>query len=311
MSYFQLVLQQIGAFVVYAAIGVLAIKGHVIDRGGLNVLSRLITRIVLPLLIYTNTANGATREEFYASLSILVIAAVLYLLMFLISFCLSRRGALNPDIRKVYQACVMFGNCGFMGIPVVTALFPERGGMYIAIYSIVDQLVLWSVGVQILSGDAASGRDRIVQFVRKTVNPATVAILAGVFVLLTGIRLPDWINTALTRTGAAATPLAMIYLGGMFCYIQIREYLLRPELYRMIAVKMLALPVLCYLILSHIPVVSSEIAITISIVCALPTMSSVAMIAESVHADSVYASGMIFATTVWSAVTLPIVCLIF
>ncbi len=44
---------------------------------------------------------------------------------------------------------------------------------------------------------------------RKMVNPATIAILAGVFVVLSGIQLPSVVITALTKTGAAASPLAM------------------------------------------------------------------------------------------------------
>lgn len=310
MNYFNLVLEQIGIFIIYAAIGIICVKCNVLNRNGLNMLSRLITKAVLPLLIFTNTVSGTTREDFFSSLSILVIAIFLYVILFLTARLLSSIARLDGGRCGVYRAGTMFGNCGFMGIPIATALFPERGGMYIAIYTIIDQLMLWTVGLAIASpSDDGALISR--QNLSKMLNPAVIAILLGVIFILTGVRLPNILNTALTKTGASATPLAMIYLGGMFCFIHIPDFLKKKEIYFMIFAKMLVLPMAVYFVLSHIPSVNPEIAVTMSLICALPTMSSIAMIAESNHSDSDYAAGMIFVTTLFSCITLPLVCTLF
>ena len=309
MSYFSIVLEQIGSFVIYAGIGVLTVKCGVLDRHGLTLLSRLITKVILPLLIFTNTFNGATQKKFLSSLSILVIAAVLYLILYWLAIGLAARSGLKGNTKNVYRACIMFGNCGFMGIPIITALFPERGGLYIAIYSIVDQLILWTVGSSLTAPAERAKEPAAMQTLKKTVNPATVAIALGVILLLSGLSLPDFLNTALTKTGAAATPLAMIYLGGMFCYIRITDYLKKKEIYFMVLVKMVLLPLALYAVLSRLPALSAEIAVAISLICALPSMSSVAMMAESQQSDSDYAAGMIFVTTLLSVITIPLVCI--
>lgn len=309
MNYFEIVLQQIGIFAVYSCIGVLAVKGHVINRQGLNDLSRIITKIVLPLMIFSNTINGTTRQDFISSLSILLLAAVMYTLCFLLGLVLAKLLHLKGEMRKVYRACVMFGNCGFMGIPLVIALFAERGAIYMAVYSVVDQLALWTVGMQILTSGGQQEKRSLGEIIRKLVNPATVALAAGLVLLLTGIQLPEFVNTALTKTGAAATPLAMLYLGGMFCYTRIGTYLRHKEIYAMVIVKMILLPLLTSAVLSRIPGVSTEIAVTVSLICALPSMTSVAMIADSQGSDSEYASAIIFITTLISMVTLPLVCM--
>lgn len=51
------------------------------------------------------------------------------------------------------------------------------------------------------------------------------------------------------------------------------------------------------------------IFVTLCILCALPTMSSVVMVAENQKSDGDYAAGIIFVTTLISVVTLPVVCL--
>lgn len=309
MNYFSIVLEQIEIFVVYMLIGIFAVKMHFLDREKLGVLSSCITKILLPLLIFTNTINGTTREQFLSSAVIILIAAVLYLVLYAVVTVLAKLLRLDFKHESIYRACTMFGNCGFMGIPIVTALYPEQGGLYIAMYTVIDQLALWTVGMNLTAPVDREKKLSASQRFRKMINPATVVILAGVFVVLTGIKLPLIVVTALSKTGAAASPLAMIYLGGVFCYIKIVDYLKLKEIYATVVVKMLLLPILVYTVLCRIPAVEQNVAVTIGVLCALPTMSSVAMIAESQHSDSDYASGFIFVTTLISIITLPIVCL--
>lgn len=309
MNYFSIVLEQIEIFVVYMLIGIFAVKLHFLDRSKLGMLSGCITKILLPLLIFTNTINGTTREQFLSSAVIILLAAVLYLVLYVVAAVLAKLLRINYRHESLYRACTMFGNCGFMGIPIITTLYPEQGGLYIAMYTVIDQLALWTVGMDLTAPADREKKLSPSQRFRKMINPATVAILAGVFVVLTGIKLPSTIITALAKTGAAASPLAMVYLGGVFCYIKIIDYLRLKEVYVTVVVKMIVLPVLVYAVLSHIPAVDQNVAVTIGILCALPTMSSVAMMAESQHSDSDYVTGFIFATTLLSIVTLPVVCL--
>lgn len=310
MNSFSIVLEQIEIFVVYMLIGIFAVKMHYLDREKLGVLSGCITKILLPLLIFTNTINGTTREQFLSSAVIILLAAVLYLVLYAVAAVLAKLLRLDDKHQTLYRACTMFGNCGFMGIPIVTALYPEQGGLYIAMYTVIDQLALWTVGMDLTAPVDHAEKPSTSQRFRKMINPATIAILAGVFIVLTGIKLPSIIVTALAKTGAAASPLAMIYLGGVFCYIKITDYLKLKEVYVTVAVKMLLLPVLVYAVLCRIPAVDQNVAVTIGILCALPTMSSVAMMAESQHSDSDYVTGFIFVTTLIAIITLPIVCLV-
>lgn len=308
MNYLSIVLEQMEIFIVYLLIGVIAVKTRVLDREKLGVLAGCITKILLPLLIFTNTINGTTKEQFLSSLIIILIAAVLYLFLYILAAVLGQIAKLSGSQKNIYRACTMFGNCGFMGIPIITALYPNQGGLYIAMYTVIDQLALWTVGMN-LTAPADEENSVIVQErIRKMVNPATVAIVLGVLLVLTGIRLPAAVSTALTKTGAAASPLAMIYLGGVFCYIRIGDYLKKKEIYMTVLVKMILAPIAVYAELGHIPGLASDIVVTVSVLCALPTMSSVAMMAESQHSDSDYAAGMIFVTTLLSIVTLPVVC---
>ena len=60
MSYFSIVLSQIIGFVIYLLIGMVAVRMHVLDSRSLGVFSQFITKVSMPLLLFTNTLNGAT-----------------------------------------------------------------------------------------------------------------------------------------------------------------------------------------------------------------------------------------------------------
>ncbi len=308
MTYFSIVLEQIIIFIIYAAVGIIAVKAKVLNKDGLGVMSKFITKIALPLLIFTNTINGATREQFMGALPIMLATVLMYLLLYLLAYLLARFFKLQGNEKNVYRACSIFGNNGFMGIPIVAALFPEHGLLYIALFTVVDQMFLWTVGVTLTApGEQQKGMS-FAGKLKKMINPATVGIVLAVIGIFLNIKLPAPLNTALTKTGSISAPLAMIYLGGIFCYTDIVKYLKKAEIYGTVILKMCLFPILFFYLLKLIPGITQDIAVTMSVLSALPTMTSVAMLAQIQKSADEYSAGMIFVTTLFSIVTLPMVC---
>lgn len=68
MEYFYIVIGQIGIFAVYVFIGICLIKTHILNYDGLGVMSKLISKLTLPLLIFVSTIDGANQEQFIAAL---------------------------------------------------------------------------------------------------------------------------------------------------------------------------------------------------------------------------------------------------
>ena len=308
MTYFSIVLEQIIIFIIYAAVGIIAVKAKVLNKDGLGVMSKFITKIALPLLIFTNTINGVTREQFMGALPIMLATVLMYLLLYLLAYLLARFFKLRGNEKNVYRACSIFGNNGFMGIPIVAALFPEHGLLYIALFTVVDQMFLWTVGVTLTApGEQQKGMS-FAGKLKKMINPATVGIVLAVIGIFLNIKLPAPLNTALTKTGSISTPLAMIYLGGIFCYTDIVKYFKKAEIYGTVILKMCLFPILFFYLLKLIPGITQDIAVTMSVLSALPTMTSVAMLAQIQKSADEYSAGMIFVTTLFSIVTLPMVC---
>lgn len=308
-NYFNIVIMQILNFVVYALIGVYAVKSKVISKEGLGVLSAFIIKLALPIMIFIYTINGTTRAQFFASLPVLALGAVMFIGLYMLGMVVSGLVKLEGNERKVYRACFMFGNVGFMGIPILMALLPGKGMLYMSLFTIIDQLCLWTIGLNLCTPENTTNSMSTKDKLLKMINPATIAITLATVMLLLEIKLPVFLNTALLKVGNCATPLALAYLGGMFALMDIPKYIRRVEVYVAVALKMVVFPIVFYSLVKLIPGLNSEIILTVSVLSAMSCMSAIPMLAQSQGSAGEYAAGMVFVTTVCLTFTLPIVCL--
>lgn len=299
MDIFGIIMEQIGLFIIYIVVGVILVKTKVFNANTLETLSRYVLKLGLPVMIFTSTVSGVDRAALIRSLPVLGLAVVFYFCTFFLGKGLARLFRLQGSRAQVYRALSMFGNVGFMGIPIISSIFPEQGMLYISVFTIIDQLVLWTLGVQLTGG---GGKDSFQP--KKMINPCTVAIVIAVLLVVTGIPLPQLLSTALSKIGATATPMAMIYLGGVFACMDIRKYLRVKEFYGIVVVKMILFAVLFYLVTGFLPL-DESIHLTVSLLAAMPAMSSIVMMAKASGSEGDYAMGGIFVTTVCSIVTIP------
>ena len=53
---------------------------------------------------------------------------------------------------RIENFAVAFGNAGFIGIPLVTAVFGAEAAFYVVSYSTLVNLLQWTYGIVIISG---------------------------------------------------------------------------------------------------------------------------------------------------------------
>ena len=84
MNTLEILLQQIGLFVIYILAGMILVKTKVLNSETLDPISRFVIKMALPVMIFVNIIDGVERDTLFHSLSILVIAAVFYICTFII-----------------------------------------------------------------------------------------------------------------------------------------------------------------------------------------------------------------------------------
>ena len=129
--------KQVLSLFVIMVIGYIMYKRRVIDDEATVRYTRLVLNISLPAQIITAFVSNqgvVSKKEvasvFGLSVFIYLIYAVIGIL-FLMAFRVSKRQ------RGTYLFMMMFGNVGFMGFPVIEAIFGEEAMMYAVIFNVI------------------------------------------------------------------------------------------------------------------------------------------------------------------------------
>ena len=308
MEQFFIVLNQIGIFLILIIFGILAVKFGILDEHSLGSVSKLVMRMALPAYIFINTAEGATRQGLAESLLVIPLAIALYLMLFLLSLLLEKVFQLKGNRSHVFRAIVMFGNVGFMGIPLVVELYPDTALLYISLLTILDQGLFWTYGDS-LTKPVSDQKEKVsLKNLKNLLSPALIAIVGATILVLLNVHLPKLLITTLSKLGASSMPLSLLYIGGMLSMTDVRKVLRCGELYAEIGLKMLVLPLVFFIVMKLLNV-PADMAGTMTFLTGLPAINMVAMLSKNNGSDGDYAVCAVMMTTIACLITLPLVSL--
>lgn len=302
MNSFEVISSQLIQFVVMLACGYLAARRGIIPRPFLDGLAKLIMAVLIPLLIFANAMHGTTWDMMIESSVIMVLMACMYVGLIAVQAIVARLLGLTGNHSRMYQATTIFGNAGFIGIPILLAAFPSHGGIYVTLMSIVDQCFLWTYGLY-LTTPSGSGQSFSWKYF---INPALIAVVLSIVLIAAGITLPGPLEQSLLTIGHAATPLALIYLGALLYYSDWSVAAKTKEVYVGMVVKLLCYP-LAFFYVAKALCSDLDAVRAITLLASLPTMAVIAMFAAAKHNDGDFALGVVLIMTVVSMATLTVV----
>ena len=303
---FETTLNTMTIFFLILATGFAAGKLGVVKKDYLPHFAQLITKILLPVLMFYSSYESITRQTLVENLSMLGLSVAFYALVIAVTWLLSKALRLPHDKDRIFMFCFVFGNTGFVGLPLLLALFPETGVLYMMLFTVVDQLLFWTFGIWLAT---ARDRKRASFNARNLLTPNIVALVLALVFVVFELPLPSVVCDALATVKNATSAMCMMYLGALLCFSNWMGVLRRKELYVGVGVKMIALPMACgsALMLTGLPY---EMVASLNMIMALPTMTVVPMIASQYGREGEYAAGITAVTLALSVATLPLVAFV-
>ncbi len=133
-------------------------------------------------------------------------------------------------------------------------------------------------------------------------NPLIIATLGGLVANLAGLRLPEVVDTTLSRIGAAALPLGLMAVGAGLRFGALRA---APGLAAgLMAIRHLVLPAvaLVLVIMQGLPAGQQAVIVAFA---AMPTASSAYVLAARLGGNGSYVAGLVTVSTLLAMVGLP------
>jgi len=206
--------------------------------------------------------------------------------------------------RRTFALASGVQNWGYTAIPVLAVLWPNDDGVMgvLFVHNLGVEITVWSVGVWLMAEGGG------IQW-RKLVNGPAVAIILGLFLVLTGLdRFAEAGShrVALHWLGMGAFPVGIFITGAIMMDLVTAE---RPSpriALGSIAVRLLLLPILFLAAAKWLPIVV-ELKRVLVVQAAMPSALTPVLLAKLYNGRPAIAVQVVIATTATCIITLPLV----
>lgn len=250
-------------------------------------LSAYVMKIALPLFILSGTMVDIPRDIYHLVLQMFLISIGYFVVAIILSKGVGGFFKLLHEHKGPYEFASIFSNIGFMGYPIVQMLLGDSAIIYVAIFNITFNIVMWSYGVSIFSGGFELKLNKIL-------SPQLLAAVLGITMAFLGIELPALLKPFITTLGSTATPFAMIILGMMVSNIHYKEFFEDIRYFIMSGYRLIIMPAITYgllyllgfreemlalpVILAGMPVATNGVVICLFYKKDVPTMAKIVVI---------------------------------
>ncbi|MDO4620879.1 MAG: AEC family transporter [Lachnospiraceae bacterium] len=315
---------------VYIAVGMLCKKLGIIDEIAKKKMTDFILKITLPCMIFNSFNQTLTPEILRKTGLALLVSTCIAVMSYVIGkFAYNR----FPEEQKhIMQYCTLVNNSGFLGLPLVSAVFGTEGLLYASIFILPNRVMMWTAGLSIFTeseakrkraanqGGSASALDPAEEKLRQkkehrknlihnvVLNPALVAVYLGLIRRLFDLPFPAFMDSAISKIGAITSPLSMMIIGGMLIGVRLRDLFdfaaLYQSLFRLILLPVIALAIMR--LLHFDPVLTG----TSLILTGMPAGSTSVLLATQYGGDERFASKLVISSTLLSLITAPLLMLL-
>lgn len=181
--------------------------------------NKLVFYIGLPVVLFNNIYNTDIEHLFNMRFAAFAMSAAIgaFIAVWVIAaFFIKDKTILGAFVQGSFR-----GNFAFLGMPLLFNLAGDEGLARAALI-ITFVIPLYNIlSVVVLATNSDTGNKIGAKTIAFSIikNPLIIGVFIALFFVLTGIRLPQILTTALNSTASMATPMALICLGGGFSFM--------------------------------------------------------------------------------------------
>lgn len=293
------VVEQIMMLFLITTIGYFLRRKSIMTNSVIKGVNTLLLQVAWPCMIIMTTQNQCAGESVTGFLQVMLVTTAVLGVMCVAVKALTRRSALAASA-QVFTVLAVLPNAGFVGLPIIKAVYGNTGVLYLAAFLVGFNLVTWTVGVFLFNGVSLKS-------LRSLLNPGFLAAIAGTLLFLLQISLPAPVLSAATQLGSLTTPLSMLLLGARMEQVS-RPLLRKARLWLAAGVKLL-LPLLTFALMRLLGMAPTITAVTVMSI-AMPSASVAQLFAEKYNGDIQLAVAGVSVTMALCILSIPLVLLL-
>ena len=207
-----------------------------------------------------------------------------------------RQDSWNP----IFKYASIYGNVGFMALPLAQAILGPEGVFYCANGYIVFNVITFIHGLKLMAGKHYHMNWRKLVF-----NPGVISVLIGLPLFLFNINLPTVVAKPIEYLGNLNAPLGMLIFGTYLAHTDLKTIFREKRIYLVALLKLVVLPAVC-IGLYRLIGVRGTLLIACCITACVPSGNNTFMFASKFHKDVGVGSKTVALVSAFSMVTMPL-----
>lgn len=295
---FLLTLSKIGVLFAFILVGYIFRKKEIIPEKSAKTLSSLGANVFFPAYLINNLSQNFTKEKLSNDLPLFLWGIVFLISVLLIGLLLAivLKKTNVPKNTLIY--IFAFSNYGYFGYPVMEKVFGDNFVAKTIVFAISSTVAIASLGYFLLMGKGKN-------IFKTLLSPTIIAIIIGIVMGISGIKMPEPIKDCLSTAGSCMSPVSMILTGFVLGKFTLKELFKSPVSYIVSALRLIFMPALFACVLYLLGVKGMLFAIPV-IIAAMPVGMNTVMFAEAGGKDSSQSARICFISYIMGLVTIPI-----
>lgn len=275
-----------------------------IDRG----LSKLVLTVPLPAMILAATLDAESVPSLEQLGSGFLFSLVCYVIMIIAAFALTFILRIHRGNQGVFRYMMLFGNVGFIGYPVCSAIFGSESLIYVSIFQIPFNLLCFTLGIWFIAQDNDYGV-KVKFSLKNFLSPCFVCCFAAVILTLLGVHSVPVLGETLSTLGSMTTPASLLIIGSSLANLPLKELIGGGKLWISSFSRLLVIPAAIWFVL-HFFVSDPVLLGTLIVLCGMPVATNGTMFCYEYGGNAKTMAQATFITTVFSLVTIPVLMML-
>ena len=305
-----LLLQQMFILFAIMLVGFVCRKRGIITGEGSRVISSIVVNVANPALILSAGINKTKTIEGRNLLTAVGLAAFVYILLIICALIIPVILRLKRADIGTYQVMTVFSNIGFMGFPVISAVYGSEALLYASLFLIPYNVLIytWGITAMVPKNNNDSGEKGKIEL-QKIFNIGVIACLLTIIAYGIKLQVPGPVESIINYLANLTAPLSMMVIGAFMTDMKVMELLKDIKLLLFMALKLIIIPIIGVTLIKLWGIDATLVGVCM-IMLATPVGSMTAMLAQEYEGDYELASRGVALSTVLSVATLPLVSLI-
>lgn len=312
----QIVLQQMIIIFILILTGAVLYRRSLLSDISSKQISGVIVNLCNPALLISSAFDSGSKISARELITGLLLVLLAYAVLIFAGYVIPAVLHVPKQERYAYRLLSMYGNVGFIGIPLASAVLGSSSLIYVSLNNLVYNILIYTHGIATIRTAAGINKkktenlsSRLFHMTKSFVNAGTVSAILTIVLYMSDLRLPQLFLNTLNYAGRSTTFLSMLVLGVSAAQVPIRNIFSNIRLYFFFLLRMIVIPALCaflFRMFTH----NELIICTTALMLAVPAGNMPLILSRQYDLDSKVISGGILLSTILSLITIPVVALL-